>query len=92
MPRYASEKMVKLLTRRDGKTEYVDGLSTVEVIYSKPFVKVPKLFINIDGDANFKILGKTKEGFKLIFKDYNFNSLEYTGDFDWEAVPDEALK
>ncbi len=92
MPKFASEKMVKRITRRDGKTEYVDSLNTVEVKYAKPFVKVPKIFVNVDGDAHVKISNKTKDGFKIKFKDANFNILSYTGEFDWEAVPDEAFE
>lgn len=92
MPKFASEKMVKKLTRRDGKTEFVDELSTVEVNFAKPFVKVPKVFVNLDGDSNFQVTNKTKTGFKIKFKDSSFISADYTGEFDWEAVPDEAFE
>lgn len=92
MPKFTSEKLVKKLTRRDGKTEYVDSLSSVQVTYAKPFNKVPKLFLNIDGNANFEVMNKTKTGFKIKFRDANFDSMVYMGEFDWEAVPDEALE
>ena len=92
MPKFASEKMVKRLTRRDGKSEYVDGLNTVEVSFAKSFVKVPKVFVNVDGDANFKVTNKTINGFKIKFKDQDLNNLDYIGEFDWEAVPDEAFE
>jgi len=92
MPKFVGEKVVKKLTKRDGNNIYVENLSSIEVVYTKPFVKVPKLFVNLDGDANFKVVNKTKTGFKLQFRDGSFNSLPYTGELDWEAVPDDAIE
>ena len=92
MPKLISERKIKQLTRRDGRTEYIDALDTVQVQFAKIFVRVPKVFVNIDGDAHFKITNKTKTGFKIKFKDNNFDALGYTGEFDWEAVPDGAIK
>ena len=92
MPKFVSEKLVKKLTKRDGQTEYVDTLDTVDVTFAKPFVKVPKVFVNIDGDVNYQIVNKSKTGFRIRFKDSNFDLTNYAGEFDWEAVPDEALE
>lgn len=92
MPKLASIKQVKELTRRDGKTEYVDNLSVVEVKFAKVFVKTPKIFVNADGDINFKIMNKSKTGFRVKFRDSNFDDSDYSGEFDWEAIPDEALE
>lgn len=92
MPRLVGEKLVKKLTKRDGQTEHIDNLGIIEVQFAKSFVKVPKLFVNLDGDANFEIQNKTKFGFKVRFKDADFSPSNYTGEFDWEAVPEDALE
>lgn len=92
MSKLVSNKRVKELTKRDGRTEYIDTLNTINVSFSKPFVKVPKIFISVDGDVHYKIMNKSKTGFKIQFKDKNFDSIAYSGEFDWEAVPDDALE
>jgi len=76
---------------RDGNSEYIDGLNEVEITFSKTFESMPKLFINVHGDANYKITAHSTTGFTMQFKDKDFVLVNYTGDFDWEAVPNEAF-
>lgn len=92
MPKFVGETEVKRLAKRDGNTESIDNLGSIQVNFTKQFVNVPKVFVNIDGDANFKITNKTKLGFKVKFKDGSFTDANYSGELDWEAVPDDVLE
>ena len=91
MPKHTTENYVNESTRRDGSTEYVHDMDEIKVSFSKMFTNVPKVFVNVDGDSHFKITNKTKTGFRVRFRDNNFNSKNYTGDFDWEAVPQDVF-
>ena len=71
MVKMASERFVKEKVRRDGKSEYVDGISDITVPFAKVFNKVPLLKVTVDGkrlpDAANEVTVQTPRIAKIIY-------------------------